>query len=131
MRYFKFDNNVKGFDDDIDVSEWIDLSLWYELFGDDVERIENPEKFLTADEKLLIVRQNMPVLSPIEFDLRLDQYDLYDAVHDLIASNRQLKIAYSRATYFSRTDPFIETARIELGLTDEKIDLMWEQALQL
>lgn len=131
MRYFKFDNNVRGFDDDIDVSEWIDLSLWCELFGDDVERIENPEKFLTADEKLLIVRQNMPILSPIEFDLRLDQYDLYDAVHDLIASNRQLKIAYSRATYFSRTDPFIETARIELGLTDEKIDLMWEQALQL
>lgn len=125
MRYFKFDNNVKGFDDDIDVSEWIDLSLWCELFGDDVERIENPEKFLTADEKLLIVRQNMPTLSPIQFDQKLDQNGLYDAVQDLIKTDRQLSIAYNRAIFFSRTDPFIEQVRIALSLTHEKIDEMW------
>lgn len=88
---------------------------------------------ITINQEKLVIhnRSIMPTLSPIEFDLKLDQYDLYDAVHDLITSNHQLKIAYSRATYFSRTDPFVDQARIALGLTDEQIDAMWKQELQL
>lgn len=72
-----------------------------------------------------IKRQNMPTLTPIEFDIKLDQYELYDAVQDLIKSNRQLSIAYNRATFFSRTDSFVDQARIALNLTDEQVDSMW------
>lgn len=70
-------------------------------------------------------RSTMPTLTPIEFDLKLAQYNLYNAVQELIANNLQLKIAYTRATFFSRTDPFIDQARIVLGLTDEQVDKMW------
>lgn len=91
----------------------------------DVDKLYNPEKYLSDEEKLLIYRQNMPTLTPIEFDLRLAQYNLYDAVQELVSSNLQLKIAYNRATFFSRTDPFIEQARIALNLTDEQVDEMW------
>ena len=97
----------------------------------DVDKLYNPEKYLSDEEKLLIYRQNMPTLTPIEFDLRLAQYNLYDAVQELVSSNLQLKIAYNRATFFSRTDPFIDQARIALGLTDDQVDAVWEQALQL
>jgi hypothetical protein len=40
-----------------------------------------------------------------------------------------MRIAYTRATFFSRTDPFIEQARIALGLTDEQVDMIWESPL--
>ena len=70
-------------------------------------------------------RSIMPILTPIEFDLKLDANGLYDAVQDLIKSNRTLSIAYNRATFFSRTDPFIDQARIALNLTDEQVDAMW------
>ena len=72
-----------------------------------------------------INRSRFPTLSPIEFDLLLDKHSLYDAVQDLIKSNRTLSIAYNRATFFSRTDPFIDQARIALNLTDEQVDAMW------
>ena len=79
----------------------------------------------TADEIATHKRKQMPNLTPIEFDLKLVQYDLYDAVQSIVLSNPQLKIAYTRATFFSRTAPFIEQARIALNLTDEQVDEMW------
>ena len=78
-----------------------------------------------------IKRQNMPNLTPIEFDIKLNNVGLYDAVQELIKDNFEMRIAYNRATFFSRTDPFIDQARIVLGLTDEQIDTMWEQAITL
>lgn len=70
-------------------------------------------------------RTIMPNLTPIEFDLRLDKHGLYQAVQNLIAADLSLRIAYTRATFFSRTDPFIEQAQIALGLTDEQVDEIW------
>ena len=76
-------------------------------------------------------RQQMPQLTPIEFDIKLNNNGLYDAVQELIKDNFEMRIAYNRATFFSRTDFFVDQARIALGLTDEQVDGMWEQALQL
>ena len=92
---------------------------------EEIDRHENPEKYLSDEEKLLIYRQNMPTLTPIEFDIKLVNAGLYDQVQGLIKSDVKLKIAYTRATSFSRTDPFIDQARIALGLTDEQVDAIW------
>lgn len=67
----------------------------------------------------------MPTLSPIEFDTKLVDAGLYDQVQELIQSDIKLKIAYTRAIFFSRTDPFINQARTALGLTDEQVDAIW------
>lgn len=70
-------------------------------------------------------RQNMPTLTPIEFDIKLIDAGLYDQVQELIQSDVKLKIAYTRATFFSRTDPFIDQASEALGLTPEQVDMIW------
>ena len=74
---------------------------------------------------LQLQRQSMPRLTPIEFDIKLNNAGLYDAVQDLIKDSFELRIAYNRATFFSRTDPFIDQARISLGLTNEQVDELW------
>ena len=79
----------------------------------------------TADEIATHKRKQMPNLTPIEFDIKLNNAGLYDAVQELIKDKFELRIAYNRATFFSRTDPFIDQARIALGLTDEQVDEMW------
>lgn len=82
---------------------------------------------IKIDQQKLIEfnRQNMPQLTPIEFDLKLNNVGLYDAVQDLIKANFELRIAYTRATFFRRTDPFIDQARLALNLTDEQVDEIW------
>ena len=92
------------------------IETWY---------IENGEIKIDQQKLIEFNRKNMPTLTPIEFDLLLDKHSLYDAVQDLISTNRTLKIAYNRATFFSRTDSFVDQARIALNLTDEQVDEMW------
>ena len=87
----------------------------------------NEDGIIKIDQQKLIEfnRQNMPTLTPIELDIKLNNAGLYNAVQELIKDKFELRIAYNRATFFSRTDPFIDQARIALGLTDEQVDEMW------
>ena len=121
-----------------------DTILVFQSFADDVDvdfehialtevPLDPIESWYIKDGKIKIdqlklaqfKRQNMPTLTPIEFDIKLVDAGLYDQVQELIASDIKLKIAYTRATFFSRTDLFIDQARIALNLTDEQIDEMW------
>ena len=119
--------------DQVDTTELIEVPslpsmdtqpAWLLVDHDGVFNVE-----VDQDKLLQLQRQSMPRLTPIEFDLKLYQYNLYDAVQALVADNLQMRIAYTRATFFSRTDPFIDQARIALGLTDEQVDTIWESSL--
>lgn len=87
--------------------------------------IEDGEIKVDQQKLVELNRKNMPTLTPIEFDIKLNNAGLYNAVQELIKDKFELRIAYNRATFFSRTDPFINQARIALGLTDEQVDAMW------
>ena len=91
--------------------------------------IEDGEIKINQQKLIELNRKNMPALTPIEFDIKLNSAGLYDAVQELIKDKFELRIAYTRATFFSRTDPFIDQARIALGLTDEQVDTIWETSL--
>ena len=124
-------SNVAYFDDGIEVSNYLDLKEYRLMTDEEVDLHENPEKYLSEGEQLLLARERMPTLSPIEFDIKMNNAGLYDAVQELIKDNFEMRIAYNRATFFSRTDPFIDQARIALGLTDEQVDMIWELAITL
>lgn len=119
--------------DQVDTTELIEVPslpsmdtqpAWLLVDHDGVFNVE-----VDQDKLLQLRRQSMPRLTPIEFDLKLVDAGLYDQVQGLIASDIKLKIAYTRATFFSRTDPFIDQARIALNLTDEQVDTIWESPL--
>ena len=92
------------------------IETWY---------IEDGEIKIDQQKLIEYNRKNMPTLTPIELDIKLNNNGLYDAVQDLIKDNFEMRVTYNRATFFSRTDPFIDQARIALNLTDEQIDEMW------
>ena len=130
MKYYKLNNEVHSFEEDGSQDDYITDDMVM-MSDEEIDRHINPEKYLSDEEKLLIYRQNMPTLSPIEFDIKLVDVGLYDQVQDLISKDIKLRIAYTRATFFSRTASFVDQARIALNLTDEQVDAMWEQAITL
>ena len=129
MKYFKLNDEVFAFEEDGSQDSYM-LEDMVRMSEDEVDRHIHPEKYLSDKEKQQITRENMPTLTPIEFDIKLVDAGLYDKVQDLIQSDIKLKIAYTRATFFSRTDPFIDQARIALELTDEQVDMIWTQQNQ-
>jgi hypothetical protein len=124
MKYYKKGSEVFAFEDDNSQDAYITEDM-VSMTDDEVDRHINPEKYLSDEERLHLIRNRMPKLTPIEFDIKLVDAGLYDQVQDLIQSDIKLKIAYTRATFFSRTDPFVDQARIALNLTDEQVDEMW------
>ena len=127
MKYYKLNNEVYAFELDGSQDDYITKAM-VKMTDDEADRHVNPEKYLSDIEKAQLNRERMPTLTPIEFDIKLVDAGLYEQVQELIASDIKLKIAYTRATFFSRTDPFIDQARIALGLTDEQVDMMWESS---
>ena len=126
MKYYKLNGQVFAFESDGSQDEFIKPEM-SSMTPDEVDRYINPEKYMSAEEKQRLVRERMPTLTPIEFDIKLVDAGLYDQVQELIQSDIKLKIAYTRATFFSRTDPFVDQARIALGLTDAQVDTIWVQ----
>ena len=130
QKYIKTDlSEIRYFEDDVNVSDWIDLNEYQLMTDDEIGHHENPEKYLSDEEKAQLNRERMPTLTPIEFDIKLVDAGLYDQVQELIQSDIKLRIAYTRATFFSRTDSFVDQARIALNLTDEQVDSIWESSL--
>ena len=119
------DGSVHGFDEGVDVNTLIDLNHFRIMTDTEVDMHYFPEKYYTSEEAAEVAREWMPTLSPKDFDLKLYQHGLYAQVQQLVLGDFEMMIAYTRATFFSRTDPFIEQAQIALGLTDEQVDEMW------
>ena len=119
------DGSVHGFDGDADVNALIDLDHFRIMTDTEVDMHYFPEKYYTSEEAAEVAREWMPTLSPKDFDLKLYQHGLYDQVQQLVLCDFEMMIAYTRATFFSRTDPFIDQARSALGLTNEQIDAIW------
>ena len=124
MKYFKLGGEVFAFESDGSQDYYITKAM-VKMTDDEVDRHINPEQYLSDEEKAQLNRERMPTLSPIEFDIKLNNAKLYDAVQELIKDNFEMRIAYNRATFFSRTSSFVDQARIALGLTDEQVDEMW------
>ena len=126
IAYFK-DGNVitETFVDDVTV-DFPHVVIDHEI-SEPIETWYIEDGQIKIDQQKLIEfnRKQTPTLTPIQFDIKLNRAGLYDAVQELIKDNFELRIAYTRATYFSRTDPFIDQARIALGLTNEQVDAMW------
>ena len=128
MKYYKLNEVIYAYEADGSQDHLI-TSDHIEMTTEEIDQHINPEKYLSDEEKAQLNRERMPTLTPIEFDIKLVDAGLYDQVQELIQSDVKLKIAYTRATFFSRTDPFIDQARIALNLTDEQVDTIWESSL--
>ena len=130
MKYFKLNDEVFAFEEDGSQDSHM-LEDMVRMSKDEVDRHIHPEKHLSDKEKQQITRKNMPQLTPIEFDIKLHNNGLYNAVQELIKDNFEMRITYNRATFFSRTDSFVDQARIALNLTDEQVDEMWTSKTRL
>ena len=96
----------------------------FHTWSDDLEEWIDPR---TPEEIKQQQRAAMQNLSPIEFEIKLYKAGKYDQVKAYIdnVASVPMKIAYNRATFFSRNDSFITTATRDLNLTDEEVDEIW------
>ena len=143
---------IRHFEDDVNVSDWIDLSKYRLMTNEEILKHETPKPTefhttwngsewidpYTEEEKLTHKRSQYPKLTRYQF-LRCLLENGFKA-SDIEAQIQTIENEFSRelallgfkeATSFVRTDESIIAMQTILGLSDEKLDELWEYALAL
>lgn len=144
-------NDVRYFNEDVDVEKYIDLSRYRLMTKDEILRIETPKPSIshtewngtewidprTEEEKLVFKRSQYPKLKRYQFMRGLLEIGYKST--DIEAKILLIKDEFTReltmlgfkdATNFVRTDPSIDVMRDMLGKTDLEIDEFWELSSQ-
>ena len=147
MQKYTNGTEIRHFEDDVNVSDWIDLSKYRLMTNEEIFKHETPKptKFhtewngtewidiRTEEEKLAYKRSQYPKLTRYQFmrgllEMGFKSSDI-EAQILLIEDEftRELTmIGFKDATNFVRTDPSIDFMRDILEKTDLEIDEFWE-----
>ena len=148
QKYIKIDlSEIRYFEDDVVVSDWIDLNEYRLMTEAEILKHETPKpsQFHTEwngsewldprseEEKLAYKRSQYPKLTRYQFMLGLLKYGYKSS--DIEAQIMLIEDEYARelamvgfkdAGNFVRTGPSIDVMRDILGKTDLEIDEFWE-----
>ena len=124
MKYYKLNSEVYAFEVDGSQDDCITEGM-LEMTEQEVDKHIHPEKYYTEEQKYAIKIASFPQLSPAQFELRLLKAGLRQQVLDYVSTSEELQIVFNRATYFSRTDPFLLEAMQALNLSNTQVDALW------
>ena len=147
MQKYTNGTEIRHFEDDVNVSDWIDLSKYRLMTNEEIFKHETPKPtefhtewngtewidIRTEEEKLAYKRSQYPKLTRYQFmrgmlEMGFKSSDI-EAQIMLIEDEytRELTIlGFKDAGYFERNDSSIDVMRDLLGKTDEEIDEFWE-----
>lgn len=137
--YFKskITGEVRHFEDGINVSNYIDLTEYSRLSKAEIDKLENPEKYMNDEEKELLRLSQFRPLTRRQFKLALLENGLLDIVEQIIESiedpitKTRIQIEYSESERFERTNGSIQYMLGLLELTTDQVDEMWRYAMML
>ena len=136
MKYFKCENEVYAFELDGSQDHLI-TEEHVAMTDEDVDRHINPHKYYSDEEKRTFYLASLRPLTRRQFKLALLENGLLDQIENSISAieddqtRARIQIEYTEATEFHRTSDSAAYMCQLLGLTDEQVDQMWEQALTL
>lgn len=134
MKYFKRGESVYAFELDGSQDEFIKEDM-VELSNEEVDKILNPDKYLTEDEKYTKYINSLKPLTRRQFKLALLDVGLLDNINEHISTiedeilRKKIQIEYEESTEFVRTSESVLKMCEILNIPNEEVDALWERAL--
>lgn len=138
MKYFRNTQTdlIHAFEQDGSQDELI-TEDFIQLTEEEKDRLLNPERYLTDEEKEQIYLSNFPALTRRQFKLALLDNGLLNSVEASIEAikdpimKQRVQIEYSESERFERGNPSVKYMMDELNLNLEEVDKLWDYALHL
>ncbi|WP_151713357.1 hypothetical protein [Acinetobacter bereziniae] len=130
-------SDIRFFEEDVTVSDWIDLDEYRLMTEDEIERLLNPQNFLTEEEKRIEFLNTLKPLTRRQFKLGLLENDLLERVESTIDNipdlslRRRMQIEYAESIEFQRQSESVIAMCEMLELTENQVDQLWQQAMAL
>lgn len=130
MKYYKLNEQVYAFEADGSQDEYITSDM-IAMTDEEIRAHLNP---VTSDEEK---RAMLPPITRRQFKLALLENNLLGTIESTINAIEdnylriQTQIEYQEATMFHRlSEPVLYMSNL-LGLTDEQVDMLWQEALDI
>lgn len=138
MKYYR---NIKSglvhaFESDGSQDEFI-TEEFKPLTKAEIERLLNPQKFLTAEEKREIFLSTLKPLTRRQFKLSLLENGLLENIETAIDNipddllRKRLQIEYTESDEFQRQSESVIAMFNLLEINDDQLDKLWQQAIKL
>lgn len=127
-------NLIHGFESDGSQDELI-TDEFKPLTKAEKERLLNPQKFLTAEEKREIFLSTLKPLTRRQFKLSLLENGLLENIESAIDNipddllRKRLQIEYTESDEFQRQSESVNAMFNLLELNDDQLDKFWMQAM--
>ena len=129
---------VRYFDTDVNVIDWIDLKEFRLMTEGEIDRHENPQNYLSDEEKEQLRLAEFKPLTRYQFlrCLLESGFKSSDIEAQILLiedefSRELALLGFKEATNFVRTDESILAMQSVLGFSDENVDELWEYASKL
>lgn len=138
MKYYRniTTNLIHGFESDGSQDELI-TDEFKPLTKAEKERLLNPQKFLTVEEKRAIFLSTLTPLTRRQFKLALLENDLLERVESTIDNiqdltlRKRMQIEYTESVEFERQSESVIAMCEMLELSEEQVDQLWLHAMAL
>ena len=110
---------------------------YIKMTDDEIDRHLFPEKYMTGAEKRERYLKSLVPLTRRQFKLILLKYDLLDKVSEGLVKiedktlRMQAQIEFEDSTMFERLNPTLLLLYKAMGISESKLDSMWEDGLKL
>lgn len=131
MQKYTNGKEVQYFEDDVNVSDWIDLNEYRLMTDDEIERHENPMKYWTHEQVAEYERSLLPALTKRQFSLYLYDIEKYDQVMNALNESPRFKIEFDTVATIERNSPTVAAMAQVLQWNDLTIDEKWKEALKI
>lgn len=131
MQKYTNGKEVQYFEDDVNVSDWIDLNEYRLMTDDEIERHENPMKYWTHEQVAEYERSLLPALTKRQFSLYLYDIEKYDQVMNALNESPRFKIEFDTVATIERNSPTVAAMAQVLEWNDLTIDEKWKEALKI
>ncbi|ENV16981.1 hypothetical protein [Acinetobacter guillouiae] len=138
MKYYRNINTnlIHGFESDGSQDELI-TDEFKPLTKTEKDRLINPQKYLSEEEKRNIFLSTLTPLTRRQFKLALLENDLLDRVESTIETipdsllRKRLQIEYTESDEFQRQSESVIAMCNLLELKEEEVDSLWQKAMTL
>ena len=131
MQKYTNGKEIRYFEDDVNVSDWIDLNEYRLMTDDEIERHENPMKYWTHEQVAEYERSLLPALTKRQFSLYLYDIEKYDQVMNALNESPLFKIEFDTVATIERNSPTVAAMAQVLEWNDLTIDEKWKEALKI
>ena len=93
--------------------------------------VEDGQVKIDQEKAVQIKRQQMTALSKRQFNLVMYDNGLLTQVKELLSQDERTQIEFDSTDTITRLHPTVIQLAKDLGLTEEKVDVLWTEALAI